>query len=95
MFELSFFMCFKCNQPYFGGRRACGEAQNNFKPEDLVCGSCVAMRLGAGVSDCAKHGKDFIDFKCRYCCSIALWFCFGTTHFCEPCHQVADGSRAK
>jgi len=93
MHELAFFMCFKCKQPYYGGRRACGGNQN-FKPEDLICGSCVALRLGAGVADCQKHGKDFIEFKCRYCCKIALWFCFGSTHFCDNCHQVADGSRA-
>ncbi|XP_023247722.1 E3 ubiquitin-protein ligase MYCBP2-like [Copidosoma floridanum] len=25
--------------------------------------------------------------KCRYCCSVAIFFCFGTTHFCKPCHD--------
>jgi E3 ubiquitin-protein ligase MYCBP2 len=58
----------------------------NLKPEDFICGSCSALKLGAGMADCPKHGKDFIEFKCRYCCTVALWFCFGTTHFCEPCH---------
>ena len=23
----------------------------------------------------------------RYCCSVAVYFCFGTTHFCTPCHD--------
>jgi hypothetical protein len=31
--------------------------------------------------------QDFLDFKCRFCCSVAVWFCFGTTHFCDPCHN--------
>lgn len=61
----------------------------------MICGSCSALKLGAGVTDCKKHGKDFIEFKCRYCCTVALWFCFGTTHFCELCHQVANDSRKK
>ena len=25
--------------------------------------------------------------RCRYCCSVATFFCFGTTHFCNGCHQ--------
>merc|ERR1712083_497873 len=25
--------------------------------------------------------------KCRYCCSIASFFCWGTTHFCRACHR--------
>lgn len=93
--RLSFYMCFTCNDPYYGGKRECGQQEQNqagFKKEDLVCGSCVAKRAGVGVSECKTHGKDAIEFKCRYCCSVALWFCFGTTHFCEPCHQRAGST---
>ena len=36
-----------------------------------------------------KHGSDYIEFKCRYCWSLSQWFCFGTTHFCDPCHRRA------
>ena len=57
--------------------------------QDLVCGKCSLVGVGAGIKDCAKHGTDYIDFKCKYCCSIAMWFCWGTTHFCDPCHNVA------
>ena len=101
LFKLAFYSCFKCNMPYYGGMRDCLDAaqanqgDQNIKPEDLICGSCAALRLGAGLTECQTHGKDFIEFKCRYCCSVALWFCFGTTHFCEPCHQVANDSRKK
>ena len=31
--------------------------------------------------------QDFLEYKCRFCCSVAVWFCFGTTHFCDKCHQ--------
>lgn len=48
--------------------------------------------MGAGVKECAEHGSQFIDFKCKFCCSIALWFCWGTTHFCDPCHRVAGNN---
>ena len=40
-----------------------------------------------GSKECKKHGRDYIEFKCRFCCSIAVWFCFGTTHFCDSCHN--------
>jgi E3 ubiquitin-protein ligase MYCBP2 len=49
--------------------------------------------MGKGVTKCSKHGVDYIDFKCRFCCSIALWFCFGTTHFCDPCHREAGRNK--
>jgi E3 ubiquitin-protein ligase MYCBP2 len=28
-----------------------------------------------------------LEYKCRYCCSVAVFFCFGTTHFCNACHD--------
>ena len=36
---------------------------------------------------CPKHGTDYLEYKCRYCCSVAVFFCFGTTHFCNACHD--------
>lgn len=26
-------------------------------------------------------------YKCRFCCSLASWFCFGLVHYCEKCHS--------
>jgi E3 ubiquitin-protein ligase MYCBP2 len=26
-------------------------------------------------------------FKCFWCCRPAEWFCWGTSHFCETCHE--------
>lgn len=88
--RLSYYQCFKCNEPYFGGMKDCEAAQNdyqNFKKEDLVCGKCAAVSVGGGVKNCKTHGMDFIEYKCKFCCSIAQWFCWGNTHFCEPCHK--------
>lgn len=89
-------MCFKCKQPYFGGMKDCEQNQleeKEFKPEELVCAKCSAVGMGAGVTECKKHKSDYIDFKCKFCCSIALWFCHGNTHYCDPCHQVAGRNK--
>ena len=82
----SYYQCFNCKNTYFGGKRDC--EQNNdaakYDPKDLVCPSCSAQ--GKEGADCPKHGKDYIEFKCKFCCGIAAWFCWGTTHFCDQCH---------
>lgn len=61
--------------------------QGEFKWEELVCANC--SDLGLSIGNCPKHGRDYIAFKCKFCCAVAQWFCFGTTHFCEPCHRNA------
>ena len=73
LYMLSYYMCFKCATPYYGGMKACegGNDYQNFKKEELVCGKCAAVSVGGGVKNCAKHGTDFIEFKCKFCCSIA------------------------
>lgn len=50
----------------------------NFKAEELVCPNCCDIPI----QNCPKHGLDFIEFKCKFCCGTAQWFCFGNTHFC-------------
>ena len=86
----AYYECYKCKEPYYGGERACGAAgDGDFNPQDLICGSC---QPGARDQVCSKHGTDYIEFKCRYCCSIAVWYCHGTTHYCDPCHS--GGARA-
>ena len=37
--------------------------------------------------NCPSHGTEYIAFKCRYCCSLAVYFCFGSTHLCRVCHD--------
>jgi E3 ubiquitin-protein ligase MYCBP2 len=56
-----------------------------FNPADLVCGGCASKISGIA---CELHGEADVVFKCRYCCSPAVFFCFGTTHFCDGCHGV-------
>ncbi len=97
MHRISYYLCSKCKNPYFAGLRDCrggpGNEDNNqnannqnYEKNDLVCGGCVNLNGVAGISNCQIHGKDYIEYKCKFCCSISSWFCWGTTHFCEDCH---------
>ena len=60
-----------------------GNAANLHNRKELLCGGCTAHQTGA---NCKQHGAEFVEWKCRFCCSIASFFCFGTTHMCAPCH---------
>ena len=44
--KYAYYMCFKCNKPYFGGEKACAEARggDDFDPSELVCAICVGGR---------------------------------------------------
>ena len=83
---LNFFQCFKCKNPFYGGRKECAGAED-FKEEDLVCGKCASESLEFGDLNCKEHGTEYIEFKCRFCCSMSKWFCWGNTHFCDSCHK--------
>ena len=84
--KFMFFQCNVCKNPYFAGLKQCrGIIERNYKKEDLVCGGCCKLNGIPGVTDCRIHGKAYIDFKCRFCCSVACWQC-GSTHYCDDCH---------
>ena len=93
MTTLSYFQCFKCKDAYFVGRKDCNDGAqanvNNLNKETLLCPKCAPLSKGAGLTNCKTHGTDYIEYKCRYCCNKAIWFCFGNTHFCDPCHRQA------
>lgn len=87
LWKFSFFPCSTCANPYYGGDRLCeGANEANFNPKELVCAACCPFSASA---NCPKHGSEYTEYKCRFCCNTAAWFCFGTTHFCEPCHKKA------
>lgn len=81
----AFYQCFKCEKPYFGGKRECGDMvglnEEQFDASELLCAKC-----SGSPSSCSVHGNGFIEYKCRYCCQVAVWFCWGNTHFCDHCH---------
>jgi len=92
--KLSYYMCYVCKKPYYAGLRDCrggpdddNNPNSEYESKDLICGAHANIAGVAGITDCPKHGKDFIEYKCKFCCNISSWFCWGTTHFCEDCHN--------
>jgi E3 ubiquitin-protein ligase MYCBP2 len=83
----AFYECHECKQPYFGGKRNCEDnaAEEKNNAEELICHECSKIMSANG---CQKPDhQEYLLFKCRFCCSPAVWFCFGNTHFCEYCHS--------
>jgi hypothetical protein len=78
-----FFMCYQCKKPYFAGGYQCQEANAPFDPKELICPACQP----SSVEDCPTHGKDWLAFKCRFCCNFANWYCWAKVHFCDNCHK--------
>lgn len=90
LFKISYHMCFKCKKPYFAGLRDCRGNENNVgepDPSKYICENCSDLGLIPGLTSCKSHGKEFIAYKCKFCCSVSNWFCWGNTHFCEECHK--------
>ena len=88
----TYYECFSCKEPYFGGMINCRQTmreERNIKKENLRCNKCLSEELGFGQFSCDIHGDKFIDYKCRFCCNIALYVCFNGTHFCHSCHLKA------
>jgi len=70
------------------------QSENTLKKEDLLCRSCMTDALGFGKAMCDTHGNEFVDWKCMFCCSIALFICTGGTgNYCTPCHNDAMAGR--
>jgi hypothetical protein len=90
----AYYTCHKCNNFYFGGRRDCeaNAAAENRPPEEFVCFNCADLK--SVLCKNADH-SEYQVWKCRFCCNLASWFCFGTTHFCEKCHSDAPMDRVK
>lgn len=87
----AYYKCNLCESAYFGGENRCeNEIEHDISPEDCICEQCQEMPQ---LRKCRVHGTDYIEYKCRYCCSLAIYYCFGGTHFCEKCHQNYDQVR--
>ncbi|XP_037071412.1 E3 ubiquitin-protein ligase MYCBP2-like [Pollicipes pollicipes] len=87
MDRYAYYVCSKCQKAYYGGEARCDAALaggDDYDPSELVCGACSDV---SRAQLCPKHGTDFLEYKCRYCCSVAVFFCFGKTHFCNACHD--------
>ena len=84
-----FYECHRCHESYFGGKKECEDnADRGNDPGELLCPTCTLRNTGQSEGKiCPTHGINFIEYKCRYCCSVATFYCWGTTHFCEECHR--------
>lgn len=89
-----YYLCESCSKPYFGGERRCeaapAQGAHHSAEERRICGGCAATKAGAKCP--ARHDPSFMEWKCRFCCSVAAWFCWGTTHMCDACHESPNRS---
>jgi len=91
MNKFAYYLCFKCDNPYYVGLKQCLAAGDNpddyMNAEYFICLSCRDNdNIGSHAENCPIHGKEYIEYKCKFCCSISTFSC-GSTHFCEMCHK--------
>jgi E3 ubiquitin-protein ligase MYCBP2 len=73
--------CDKCDSIYFGGMANCIAENNLDQNNNNKCPKCSTI----GKTICDKHGKDYVLYKCCFCCNVFVWDC-GSALFCQPCH---------
>ena len=81
----SFYQCKTCSKAYFGGMIDCAADMNieeRTTRDDLMCKDCQLEAYGVGDAMCNQHGTKHIEWKCLFCCSVAVYFCYGTHYFC-------------
>lgn len=85
--QMTIYPCFNCGDLYYGGPNDYDAAiRENSEQQNFLCQKCACDFLGYGQDFCALHGNEFIDFKCMYCCSIALFVSEGGKQYdCQPC----------
>ena len=80
-----FFLCYKCHEPYYAGYKNKNIIINTENKEQCLCGKDSFLKYAKGESKCEKHGLEFIEYKCKFCCNIASRF-ICNTHLCEECY---------
>lgn len=62
---------------------------NNYGEELDPSQQCPKCVVGRGFTYCELHGDKYIDYKCIFCCQIALFNCGGNYFYCS--HHHGDG----
>jgi E3 ubiquitin-protein ligase MYCBP2 len=65
----------------------CWPALLGLLPRDLTASVCCCISACYG---CGKPRHDvlvLLPSPDRYCCNMASWFCWGSTHMCSRCHD--------
>jgi hypothetical protein len=84
--KYAFYQCNACKEPYFGGTIECAdEEEGELAPQDRLCVGC-APQPQTHCENPVQH-RGHLVWKCRYCCQVANYVCYGTVHFCASCHD--------
>jgi len=90
LYKFSYYLCYKCENPYFTGMVDCvfeaDQEEEKLQKDQLLCSECRDLSNIEGITECEYHGREYIVWKCRFCCNVSKFFCWGTTHFCKDCH---------
>lgn len=83
----AFYLCSSCREPYFGGTIECADQDEGERiaSEDRLCSSCSSQSQTHCVSPLGHRAS--LVWKCRYCCAVSNFVCYGTVHFCQDCHD--------
>lgn len=80
--KTTLYNCNECGKIYYGGLfDDAGRARENKNRQNFLCKTCAEDYLGYGKEICEIHGNEFVDWKCKNCCSIALFVCDNGTDF--------------
>ena len=56
----------------------CLDGLEQINAKDFICSACS----GIGADSCVQHGKEYIVYKCRFCCSVSQFkVCTLTRYF--------------
>lgn len=83
--DLLYYVCCRCEKPFYGGERKCFRslhAEPAKSPDELICSDCRDDFF------CTHHNRDFVFYKCRYCCSPATHLSFGNRYLCDRCEGL-------
>ncbi|EPY26211.1 hypothetical protein AGDE_11485 [Angomonas deanei] len=82
--DLLFYICNKCGEPFYGGEKICFRMLSSEplkRKEDVLCDACVMD------FKCKKHCRNFVLYKCQYCCNPATHRSFATRYMCDACEK--------
>jgi E3 ubiquitin-protein ligase MYCBP2 len=88
----TFFLCYKCHKPYYVGKNN-NKKENFFLlkykniEKDCLCGKDSFIYDEMNDKTCKKHGIEYVEYKCKYCCNMASRF-QSQTHLCEKCYFI-------
>ena len=76
----SYYLCKRCSEPYFAGLAICGDMDEG---ADRLCKECKGVNKEVR----CRHAEEYLQWKCRFCCSVRTFMCWNSTSFCADCHR--------